>query len=919
MTVFGILAHVDAGKTTLSESILSMTGTIRSKGSVDVGTSFLDTDETERSRGITIYSKPAVFSNNGRDFCLLDTPGHSDFFSETKRVLPVLDAAVLIVSAPDGVNSPTITYAKLLKRYRLPFIIFVNKTDQAGFDKSKIMNDLRLKINESCIDMSSDTIAEEIALNSGDEALLEKFLNEGDAAVTEAVRSKLFNERKYYPVILGAALKELGTDKLLETLNLTKAPGSSTDDEPFSGRVFKIIRDDKGMRLSFLKVTSGILRIKDLVRFNPEDKPEKINEIRLYSGQKFKSLNSAEKGMVVAVTGLKSVHAGDVIGESTDKDDLIYMSNFDPILTRSVIPAKGADEKTFLESLDILTDEDPQLCARFNHKTKEATVHLMGRIQAEILTAVFKKRFNIDVSFGSPKIRYRETVKGKAEGVGHYEPLRHYAEVHLLVEEAPLGSGIIIENACTTDTLSTTYQRQILDALRNHELCGVLTGSELNDVKITLLSGKSHVKHTMPGDFCESALRAVRQALMKLECVLQEPFAEFSVTLPQNSVGNVMHEIDMSGGITNTPGSEGSMTLLTGFIPAAFAEEFQSAVRTATYGEGTLSIIPSYCRPCHNADNVIESFSYDPDRDTAHPSGSIFCEHGAGTFVPWDKVEDKMHLPSAYRETPDVFSDMTSNARALGNNNVDGSDPGLHNDRSEKDIISIMDSLSKTGNQKNKPRGRDRHFTDNSNQSNSNHRKSLKNDTPYKGKESSLSGLQDVTETSMLLVDGYNIIFAWDELRSLADENIDAARDKLNDILCNYQGYCGMRLIVVYDAYLIKNHPTEIYRYRNISVVFTKTAETADQYIEKCALKHSGNISVTVATSDRVEQVIVAGANARTLSAESFKTSIDIVNEMISAEKEKLPHQKLNMLFDGTDDSLKTYLEEIRLGNIKPD
>lgn len=921
-TVFGILAHVDAGKTTLSEQLLLEGGAIREAGRVDKGTSYLDNYSIERTRGITVYSKQAQLTLDGRPFTLLDTPGHSDFSGEAERVLSVLDAAILIVSAGTGVNGHTVLLKKLIDRYRIPTIIFINKTDLPGYDREALLAQIREKLGKQCIpaeDIESGAAAEDVAVL--DEGLLEQYLE--NESLPEVAAEDLYNRGLLVPVYFGAALRGEGINGLIQGLLKTE-PGrtsyeagagqsgtgegdhgnvSTVGNVPFSARVFGISNADR--RLTFLKVTGGTLKVRDEIPTGRADEAgtgagearamEKVTELRVYSGDRYKSIQEALPGDVVAVCGLEHTFAGQGLGTEADALSPLVA----PSMKVRVIPGDGVEDGAFRAAVEALSEEEPGLSA-----TTEADgavyIRIMGRLQEEILQDLFQSRFGMPVSFGPERVVYAETVRGKVEGAGHYEPLRHYAEVHLTVEEGAPGSGIVIESTCPTDVLDKTYQRQVIDALygesRNGGLTGVLTGAPLTDIVITLVSGRSHVKHTEPGDFREAALRALRQALMRAENVLLEPWLSFEFRLPSAFVGRALTDISAMGGTSSGPAltADGTEAVLTGEVPAAEVGDYAAELRTYSGGEGEAAFEPAGYKPASRAAELIELANYDPDRDTAHPSGSIFCVHGAGDFVPWDEVAEHMHLPYTCKHTYTHSEDAwlrvdnqwipATELEGAGTGNVRDFAFGGGPERGEgRDLTAIMQGLGKSANQKDKPRGRDRDLQKVRKREDELARKRATEERQMQKAEAQRSklSLPMPGKSDLLLVDGYNIIFAWPELKDLAARSVDAARGALNDLLSNYAGYTGAETIVVYDAYLLENHATEVLHYHNIHVVFTATAETADQYIEKTAIQRRKDSSITVATSDRVERVIVLSADARVMSAESFKSAVDAVNEEI--------------------------------------
>ena len=869
-TVFGIVAHVDAGKTTLSEQLLLRGGTVREAGRVDKGTSFLDNNEIERERGITVFSKQARLVLSGRPFTLLDTPGHFDFTGEAESVMSVLDTAILIISSSSGVNSHTLFLKNLLARYEVPFIIFVNKTDLPSFDRERLFSDIRERLGEQCILSSSlfdsDT-AEDIALL--DDEILGKYLENG--SLPDGAVKKLFLSGKLNPVYFGSALKDEGIDELTEGLLSLTAPliEKEISNAPFSARVFSIEKNER--RLTFMKIMSGELSVRDQIKTG-DDEIEKVTEIRLYSGTKYENISKASPGDIAAVLGLEKTYSGQGLG-AIDND----IRPFSAAMIRvRLVPDAAVAINEFEDALSVMNEEEPYLEIEADREKREYHLSISGPLQEEILSSCFLNRFNMKVGFESERPVYAETIRGRIEGVGHYEPLRHYAEVHLLLSEGERGSGIVIDSECPFDILEKTYQRQVLDTLflleRTGGLRGVLTGSRLTDMRVTLVSGKSHVKHTEPGDFREAAIRALRHGLMRAENVLLEPVLSFSMKLQQDLAGRVLNDISNMRGTAEPPvqSGEGGFVFINGKVPSAELKDYQKEFSSLTKGEGSLEIMPFGFFAMEEPDEVIESFSYDPTRDLLNPAGSVFCSHGVGVYVPWDEVEEHMHLPYVYpvkKSSPQSFG-------SLGKNIAES-----------RDIKAIMDGLSKSANQKEKPRGRERDIEKKRRRENELTIKRALDEKkrPYERMEK--VDIPLLQKSDLLLIDGYNIIFAWEELKDLASVSIDAARGRLNDIISNYSAYTGCETIVVYDAYLLENHGTEMYKYNNIYIVFTATAETADQYIEKTAIKRKKDSMIRVATSDRVERMIVLSQGAVVISAENFRGIIDTAEREI---REKL-------------------------------
>jgi ribosomal protection tetracycline resistance protein len=894
--VTGILAHVDAGKTTLSENILYECGVIRKKGRVDTGDAFLDTEALEKERGITIFSKQAQFSVEGRKFTLLDTPGHVDFSPETERAMQVLDAAILLISGPDGVTGHTMTLWQLLLHYKVPVLIFVNKMDQAGVEKEKILSQIRERLGTQCIDYTdsqSEEALEQTALC--EESLLDAYL-EGKMP-DDKVRQRLLAEGKLVPVLFGSALKGEGIKELLQAMKLYFPEKEYPD--AFSARVYKIGRDEQGNRLTYLKVTGGCLKVKDQIEGKRSGQSQKINQIRLYQGAKYELLKEAEAGSVICVTGLDDSLPGEGLGEQADAEDPIL----EPVMTYEVLIPPEYDKGKFRLQLRMLEEEEPMLQITEDADSGSIYVHLMGEVQTQILASLIRQRYGLTVSFGEGRIQYKETIRNRVEGVGHFEPLRHYAEVHLLLEPGERGSGMTYSSQCSEDLLDKNWQRLILTHLQERGQKGVLIGAPLTDVKITLVSGKAHEKHTEGGDFREATYRAVRQGLMQADSKILEPCYRFSMELPADQLGRAMTDLEAKHGSFDAPMIEGERAYLTGSVPAAGMSDYQQEFRSYTGGKGILSLTPAGYIPCHNEEEILQESSYDPDRDVDYPSGSIFCAHGAGVFIPWDEVPQKMHLPYYLKEKAKKPEEQLSHQ--MGQRSAKES--------SEEELMEIFRRSHRAGNQKEKPRGAAsaRIYRGEEKQSSP---EELRRNEEIRKRHLSKNTEKEAPTEEVLLVDGYNIIFAWDKLHELAEENMDAARGRLQDILCNYQGYHGMHLIIVYDAYRVADHETEVMKDRNIHIVFTKEAETADQYIEKAAIALKGKKKVTVATSDGIEQVIVFAQGARILSAQRLLEEVEDMNGFI--RKEYLDKQERNpqYLFESVDLELAEQLENIRLG-----
>lgn len=883
--VMGILAHVDAGKTTLSEGMLYLSGTVRKLGRVDHKDAFLDTYSLERDRGITIFSKQAVFSLGNRRINLLDTPGHVDFSAEMERTLQVLDYAVLVISGADGVQGHTETLWKLLKLYEIPTFIFINKMDQPGTDRESLLTELKERLDEGCIVFGKGKNVEsleEIAMT--DEVVLDYFMEH------ETVRNedicRLIRERKIFPCYFGSALKLDGVQELLAGFEEYMKPFDGKKE--FGARVFKISRDDKGERLTFLKVTGGKLVVK-----MPINKEEKINQIRIYSGAKYEAVNEVEAGGVCAVTGLSSSYIGQGLG--VEKGTAAPF--LEPVLTYQMILPEGADTTKVLRELKQLEEEEPLLNIVWNPALEEIHVQLMGEVQTEILKTMIAERFHLDVEFGTGKIVYKETIKSPVVGVGHYEPLRHYAEVHLKMEPLEAGSGLVFDTDCSEDVLDRNWQRLILTHLQEREHPGVLTGAPITDMKITIVAGRAHLKHTEGGDFRQATYRAVRQGLKSAESVLLEPWYSFVLEVPSEQVGRAMSDIGQMNGSFEGPEAEDKqgMVRLTGTAPASEMRDYQREVWAYTKGRGRITLTLKGYEPCHNAEEVIEEIGYDSERDVDNPTGSVFCAHGAGFLVKWDEVPEYMHIKEDFlAEKPGIEQDEMM-AVQMGNHcNYSGGYSSSYDD--DPELLTIMEREFGS-----KQEERDRY---------SSYRKQtvstpVRHTTVIKENE---------PKKEYLLVDGYNIIFAWEELNELAKASIDAARNKLMDILSNYQGFSGCTLILVFDAYKVKGNQGEVQKYHNIYVVYTKEAETADQYIEKTTHEIGRKYKVTVATSDALEQVIVMGQGAYRISARDFYEEVERTEKQIREINERERGEKRNYLLDYAKEEDAREMEKVRLG-----
>lgn len=839
-TVIGILAHVDAGKTTLSEALLYNAGITKALGRVDKGNAYLDTDELEKQRGITIFSKQAEFIWKDLEVTLVDTPGHVDFSAEMERTLQILDYAILVISASNGVQSHTRTLWELLKMYKVPTIIFVNKMDMPDTDKALLLSELKSKLDDSCIDFTDiqEVMSnEEVAMTN--ESLMEEFLSCGKIDIEDIKRG--ISDREIFPCHFGSALKN---DKIIDLLDgLNTYIDEKKYPDKFGAKVYKINRDSQGNRLTYIKVTGGVLRVKDII----DDSEEKINQIRIYSGDKYRTANEIYSGEVCAVTGLTKTYSGENLGIENDNNDVIL----EPVLMYRVVLPQEIDAAMMLPKLKQLEEEDPTLAIKWNEDLKEIQVCLMGEVQIEILKKLVLDRFKVAIEFDQGNVVYKETISNTVEGVGHFEPLRHYAEIHLRLEPGEIGSGLTFETECSEEILAKNWQRLILTHLQEREHKGVLTGSGITDMKITLVSGRAHLKHTEGGDFRQATYRAVRQGLKMAQSVLLEPYYDFRLEIPTEMLGRAMTDIERIYGKINPPENYGEYSVITGYAPVVTMRKYREDIAAYTKGQGKITCTLKGYLPCHNQEEIVEAYGYDSEADTFNPTGSVFCAHGAGFYVSYDKVYEYMHI--GLENQPDkeyVYND---------NNIVSGEYKEEWIGIDEVDAI-----INQTYNANKKSEGENKR----------NNWKKSRNEQDYFDYKGSKS-VNSETREKYLLVDGYNVIFAWDDLKELAAVNIDGARGKLMDILCNYQAICKCELIVVFDAYRVKGHDTEISDYHNIHVVFTKEAETADQYIEKFAHQNGRKYNVTVATSDGLEQIIIRGQGCNLISSRELKEEID--------------------------------------------
>lgn len=931
----GLLAHVDAGKTTLAESILYTSGSIRKLGRVDHKDAFLDTDRQERDRGITIFSKQAKFNWQDMEVTLLDTPGHVDFSAEMERTLQVLDYAVLVISGTDGVQGHVPTLWRLLKRYQVPVFLFINKMDQPDTDEGALLSEVKSRLDERFVTFGRKDreFYENIAVC--DEKLLERYLEaetEEDAAIDEDTIAQMIAGRRLFPCFFGSALKVEGIDKLLDGLaRYTRMPSYGED---FGARVYKIARDAQGSRLTYVKITSGRLKVKQTIRGQ-----EKVDQIRVYSGSKYTLEQEAAAGTVCALAGPVTTFCGEGLG--IERGSTVPL--LEPVMSYRVVLPEGCDVHQMYNKLCQLEEEEPQLHIVWQRQVGEIQAQLMGEVQIGILQNMIKDRFAVEVTFDEGSIVYKETIADTVEGVGHYEPLRHYAEVHLLLEPGEAGSGLQFGTRCSEDVLDRNWQRLVLTHLKEKEHLGVLTGAPITDMQITLMTGRAHLKHTEGGDFRQATYRAVRQGLIKARSILLEPVYSFRLELPVSMIGRGMTDLQDRAGKFGAPEVTGEYAVLTGTVPVSEMAGYQAQVLAYSGGKGRLYTELKGYEPCHNTETVMEKAGYDAERDMENPCSSVFCAHGAGFVVEWDQVEDYMHLESVLPgrspagfgqwENGGDIQDREDNGRELivnGQEAVQDSQNGIRYRKKRKSEAStevigqdeIEEIMARTyGTKERKRQGWARTIrageTDRSNGSGTN----------TSGQTEKISGViennrrgsssgQKASREEYLLVDGYNIIFAWDSLKDLAKVNLDSARGKLMDILSNFQGYRKMRLILVFDAYKVKGNPGSTVRYHNIDVVYTKEAETADQYIEKVTHEIGRKYRVRVATSDGLEQLIIMGAGAIRMSARELFEEVmaageELRQEFLECTADK-PSGDKNYLLEGAPMEVTDYMERMK-------
>ena len=883
--VAGILAHVDSGKTTLSEAMLYQAGQIRKLGRVDHQDTYLDTDSQEKDRGITIFSKQAELAYADMHIALLDTPGHVDFGTEMERTLQVLDYVVLVINGMDGVQSHTETLWKLLERYGIPVFIFVNKMDMTGYDRDYLMDNIRHRLSDGCVDFLCEDSGEQIAMC--DEAMLEHFLETGANDEQDVVNA--IAGRKLFPCYFGSALKNEGVSELLDGMN--RYVVEPVRGEEFGARVFKIGRDDKGERLTYMKVTGGVLKLKDVLTLRNsqgEESHEKVNQIRVYSGAKYDMVTQVPAGCVCAVPGLVNTYGRQGIGACPDGE----LPSLEPVLSYKVMYPTDVDAVTMVSKLRLLEEEDPQLQVQWNETAGEIYIKVMGQVQLEVVAQMVRDRFGIAITYGQGRISYKETIAAPVMGVGHFEPLRHYAEVHLLLEPMENGSGMCFDSICSEDVLDKNWQRLILTHLQEREFRGVLTGSPITDMKISITAGRAHQKHTEGGDFRQATYRAVRQGLMMAESVLLEPVYAFKIEVPQEYAGRVLADIVKMSGTMDGQEISGETTVITGHAPVYTMREYYSELTAFSRGTGRLQVDIDGYQPCHNTEEVLAERHYDPELDRFNPSSSVFCAHGAGYLVDWYDVYENMHvkedpgfeISGQLGYTEDGYAmDIPVNRPGKSVSEMSITDEELSEifartfggDYKDKDValngrFRRTTSEYKVNGQYNKSQSRDRQ----------------PGNGPLVGSRPADRGIatpgafkRRKSGEDYVIVDGYNVIFAWDTLRELSEHNIDSARGKLMDILSNYQGYMNCKLIVVFDGYKVKDNKGERFPYDDIEVVYTKEGETADAHIEKLTHALARKHKVTVVTSDGLEQIVTMGQGAIRMSSRDFKAEVERVNE----------------------------------------
>ncbi len=870
--VIGILAHVDAGKTTLSEGLLYLSGKIRRIGRVDNRDAYLDTFELERERGITIFSKQAVFELDNTEITLLDTPGHVDFSTEMERTLGVLDYAILVVSGADGIQGHTKTLWKLLEIYQIPVFLFVNKMDQNGTDKEKLMQVIKNQLSDNCIEFGQtapNSFYEQVAMC--DEHMFEYYLRDG--SIPEELVKLAISERKLFPCFFGSALKLQGIDTLLEGISkYTSIPQYSDE---FGARIFKISRDEQGNRLTHIKLTGGRLKTRDSLTNGSWE--EKVNQIRVYSGQKFEAVNEVEAGTVCAVTGLSQTRPGQGLGiEAASAAPVL-----EPVFSYQIILPTGYDPRLMLPKLRQIEEEDPELHIVWNEELQEIQVQIMGEVQMEILRSVVQSRFGVEISFGTGAILYKETISNTVEGVGHFEPLRHYAEVHLLLEPGERGSGLEFSDDCSEDILGKSWKSLIFGHLSEKEHRGVLTGSPITDIKITLVGGRAHNKHTQGGDFREATYRAVRQGLKQAKCVLLEPYYSFTLELPEKMVGRAMLDIEKMSGTCQLSQVNEETALITGSAPAVTMQNYQREVTAYTKGMGRLFCTFKGYEPCHNTQEIVERMGYDSERDLANPTASVFCANGSGFIVQWDEVNKYMHVESCLKKVSAPISDDNSQ-------HVYRQQKWMEQDEVDRILTQAYYANQGKRNVWKPQKSIDRKY-----------------------KESTYIGTKRENKEEYLLVDGYNVLFAWPELSELAQHNMESARIKLLEYISKYQSVKKNKIIVVFDAYRVERHREEVLDYDQLHLVYTKEAQTADQYIERFAHSNQKNYNITVATSDGLQQIILRGAGCSLLSAREFKEVVEATNERVMRTYRDVKKETRNYLQDSLSEDTVHQIKEL--------
>lgn len=874
--VIGILAHVDAGKTTLSESLLFLSGKIGKLGRVDNKNAYLDTYELEKARGITIFSKQAIFEIGDTQITLLDTPGHVDFSAEMERTLQVLDYAILVISGADGVQGHTKTLWQLLDIYQIPVILFINKMDQNGTDRDKLLKEIKRQLDDGCIefgDIKTEGFYDQLAMCN--EIMMEDYLETGYIQGEQI--KKAIKERKVFPCYFGSALKLDGVEQFMQ--GIAKYAMIPYYDQEFGAKIFKITRDEQGNRLTHMKVTGGKLKVRDVLTNGTWE--EKVNQIRIYSGQKFEAVNELEAGSVCAVTGLSQAMPGEGLGiEETFGTPIL-----EPVLFYRIMLPEGCDPRMMIPKLRQIEEEEPELHIVWNEELQEIQAQIMGEVQIEILQSIIQSRFGVFVTFDAGRIVYKETIANIVEGVGHFEPLRHYAEVHLLLEPGERGSGLEFGTACSEDILGKSWQRLVLTHLEEKAHRGVLTGAVITDMKITLVSGRAHNKHTEGGDFREATYRAVRQGLKEAKSVLLEPYYAFQLEVPEKMVGRAMNDIEKMYGSCEILNTDGERTILVGSAPVATMRNYQKEVVAYTKGLGRLFCSLKGYEPCHNTNEVIEALGYDSERDMGNPTGSVFCTHGGGFIVNWDKVKDHMHLEGYIQNASGLSGETTQYNSSLKEERGIG-------------INEIDHIINKT-------------FYANQGKKSIWKRRKTALESYYEPVTHVIR--HDDNKEDYLLVDGYNIIHAWPELNELINVNMEGARNKLLDSLSNYQGIRKCQIIVVFDAYRVQGYREEVSNYHNIRVVFTKEAQTADHYIEKFAYDNKKKYNIVVATSDGLQQIIVRGAGCSLLSARELKLEVEKANEQIKQEYEQTQGIDRNYLFDSLTEEEKKQMKELKV------